>query len=329
VLNQRNELEYSIVQRTKALTQKNNALEQTNHQLNSVKQELQYSQDHLQDLIDEKTKELKEITLKAVQAKNTSDQANQTKSEFLANMSHELRTPMHAILSFSNFGVKKIETAPRDKLDSYFQSIHQSGQRLLLLLNDLLDLSKLESNKMNLFFEKNDLHAVIQYCINEQQLRLEERHITINTIVKTTQTRAIFDHMRLCQVVTNLLSNAINYSPEGGHIQINLTMDHSPLKTLSQPPSKVLRFQIKDQGIGIPDGECEAIFDQFIQSSKTKNGAGGTGLGLSICREIISHHNGVICAINNTPEPGALFEFTIPIEVNTEASQKPPNQQSI
>jgi len=324
VLNQRNQLEHLITQRTKEFTQKTEALEQADQQLDAVKQELQYNHDHLQDLINEKTKELKHITLIAVQAKNASDMANQAKSEFLANMSHELRTPMHAILSFSSFGVKKIKTATHEKLESYFQSIHQSGQRLLLLLNDLLDLSKLEANKMSLFFEKNDLYAVIKYCINEQKLRLEERRITIDSTVQTTQTSAIFDHMRICQVVTNLLSNAIHYSPEGGHIHICLSKDTVQLKKTAQQPCEVLRFQIKDQGIGIPDNEFEAIFDKFIQSSKTKNGAGGTGLGLSICREIISHHGGVIHATNNTPLPGALFEFMIPVE----ATQNPANQQS-
>ncbi len=323
VLDQRDQLEYLITQRTKEFTQKTEALKQADQQLNLVKQELQYNHDHLQDLINEKTKELKYITLKAVQAKNTSDIANQTKSEFLANMSHELRTPMHAILSFSNFGVKKIQTATREKLENYFQSIHQSGQRLLLLLNDLLDLSKLEANKMSLFFEKNDLYAVIKYCINEQKLHLEERHITIDSHVQTTQTSAVFDHMRLCQVVTNLLSNAIHYSPEGGHIHICLSKDSVRLKNMAQQPCEVLRFQIKDQGIGIPDNELEVIFDKFIQSSKTKNGAGGTGLGLSICREIITHHGGVLHATNNTPLPGALFEFMIPVK----ATHHRPNQQ--
>jgi len=314
VLDQRDQLEYLITQRTKEFTQKTEALKQADQQLNLVKQELQYNHDHLQDLINEKTKELKHITLKAVQAKNASDIENQTKSEFLANMSHELRTPMHAILSFSNFGVKKIQTATREKLENYFQSIHQSGQRLLLLLNDLLDLSKLEANKMSLFFEKNDLHAIIKYCINEQKLRLEERHITIDIHVQTTQTSAIFDHMRLCQVVTNLLSNAVHYSPEGGHIHISLSKDTVRLKNRAQQPCEVLRFQIKDQGIGIPNNELKVIFDKFIQSSKTKNGASGTGLGLSICREIIAHHGGVLHATNNTPLPGALFEFMIPVE---------------
>jgi PAS domain S-box-containing protein len=232
-------------------------------------------------------------------------EAQRSKSEFLANMSHELRTPMHSILSFSQLGLKKIESADKEKLLKYFNRIETSGERLLVLLNDLLDLSKLESGRMDLELKTANLQLTLESCLNEQESQIADQKLRITTSFDR-DCIGTFDTVRINQVITNLLSNAIKFTPDGKSISITITTD----KLADRP---TLCFSIEDEGIGIPEGELEEVFDKFIQSSKTKTSAGGTGLGLSICKEIISSHHGKIWAKHGA-HGGTIFKFTIPLD---------------
>ncbi len=247
-------------------------------------------------------------------AKNIAEQANQTKSEFLANMSHELRTPMHAILSFSTFGVKKLEKVPLAKLGEYFQRIQDSGERLMILLNDLLDLAKLESGRMEYTFSKTDLVITFDSCAKELEALLKKHSVTLHLLPVECETLGFFDSQRIRQVISNLLSNAIKFTPEGKSIFLSIVEDTLPtgLRKEDEGQCRALRLVVRDEGIGIPENEFEDVFNKFIQSSKTKSGAGGTGLGLAICKEIIEAHHGRIWA-KNTVDGGAVFSFIIPI----------------
>lgn len=242
--------------------------------------------------------------------------SNRTKSEFLANMSHELRTPMHAILGFSSLGSSKVESASSEKIASYFSRINESGQRLLGLLNDLLDLSKLEAGRMNFEFSENDLQATVANIVEELRPLFRDRLLTIDIEPAGIDTTAIYDDEKISQVVRNLLSNAIKFSPEGRSVMIHFyqaTLNFCDNQS-SSAEIPAVSVSIWDQGTGIPEDELEIVFDEFVQSSKTEHGAGGTGLGLSISKEIIKRHGGIIKAGNASGESGAIFTFTLPFK---------------
>jgi len=239
-------------------------------------------------------------------SKLAAESANQAKSEFLANISHELRTPLHGILSYATFGRKKYQTADPEQLLEYFQTIEQSGQVLLDLVTDLLDLAKLEAGKKVWNFAPVDLYSLILATMNEVRALAGERELTLRSPRADSETDLVADGPQIAQVLRNLLSNAIKFSPAGSAITIELERNN-----------RFMTVSVRDQGVGIPEEELETVFDKFIQSSKTKSGAGGTGLGLAICREIIQAHHGAIWA-ENAPDGGAIFTFRLPLPPSTD-----------
>ena len=245
-------------------------------------------------------RELKQQATELIQARVAAETANEAKSVFLANMSHELRTPLHGILGFARRGLKRGSTASPERLQSYFVQIDQSGERLLTLLNDLLDLAKLEAGKMRFVFEPTDLRILLSTVVDEFRSLLHERHLTIESRVPDDVPHIPLDPGKIMQVVRNLLSNAVKFSPPNSTITLALQVEAQDVLVI-----------VYDQGSGIPVAELHTVFDKFVQSSTTMTGAGGTGLGLSISREIIMAHDGRIWA-ENRPEGGALFCFTLP-----------------
>ena len=247
-----------------------------------------------------------------------SDQANQVsraKSEFLANMSHEMRTPMHAILGFSDLGANKSASISREKLQGYFLRINESGQRLLNLLDALIELSNLEAGRMHFHTSKNDMRSTIDSVIAQMRPMLDERSIKVDILSKVDVTMAHYDNEKLMQVIENLISNALKFSPADRVISIVIEGARLPPVTpgAEHEDRPALAVSVTDQGTGIADNELESIFDKLAQSSKKAARTGDAGLGLSICKEIIQHHNGIIEARNNDTR-GATFTFTIPVE---------------
>ncbi|MBI1394862.1 MAG: PAS domain S-box protein [Betaproteobacteria bacterium] len=274
----------------------------------NIEAELRDHRDHLRELVSARTRELEA-------ALETAETANRANSEFLANMSHELRTPMHAILSFASLGASRSQSpdTPPERLNGYFARIDQSGRRLLRLLDDLLDLSKLEAGRMQYDFAEQDLCAVAAGVMAEMEQIARDRSIRLVLHPPTTRCMAWFDRHRIEQVIRNLLSNALKFTPAGRQVSLDTQLATMPTRSCCDDEHDVpaVTIRVTDEGIGIPDGELELVFDKFIQSSTTRSGAGGTGLGLPICREIARAHCGEIHA-EHAGGGGTTFVLTIP-----------------
>lgn len=255
-----------------------------------IERELFQYSNRMTELVDQKTAEL-------IIARDDALAAVNAMSSFLSNMSHELRTPLHGILSFASFGIKKYQRVSAEKLCLYFTDIHDSGTILLGLINNLLDLSKLRAGKMVYDYQLAHLDPLVQEVLHEMRILSNERRIRVDFSGGTKSNEIVMDKTKIAQVIRNLLSNAIKFSPDNSVINITTIPD----------TNGGLCLQISDQGLGIPQQECELIFDAFTQSSKTQTNAGGTGLGLPICREIIEQgHGGKISACNGI-DIGAVF----------------------
>ncbi len=266
-----------------------------------VEEELTKHRNHLEELVAEQTADLRI-------AKEKAEEANRSKSEFLANMSHELRTPMHGILSFAQLGITKMDRLSPEKLQSYFTKIEISGKRLLSLLNNLLDLSQMEAGKTVYHMSDNNLLLITNLVIASYKDLLTDKNQVIEISNPEFETKLVCDQFRIGQVIHHLISNASKFSDDGKKIGISFAKETLNDGNEDKPAFKLI---IKDQGVGIPEEELDTVFNKFIQSSRTKTGAGGIGLGLAICNEIIKSHNGSIKA-ENLPEGGAAFSIILP-----------------
>ncbi|MBU1234225.1 MAG: PAS domain S-box protein, partial [Proteobacteria bacterium] len=228
-----------------------------------------------------------------IQAMKAAQAASQAKSEFLANISHELRTPMHGILGYARLGQKRTDIVSKAKLNEYFSVITESGSRLMALLNNLLDFSRLEAGKMRYSMNKTDLIPRIHQVVYELTPLAAEKQISFQINSVEGKAPAYCDQEKIVQVLRNLMSNAIKFSFEGKEITISCK-EIRDRNGFSQQKISVINI-----GIGIPEDELASIFEKFIQSSATKSGAGGTGLGLAICSQILDDHNSKIWAENS------------------------------
>ncbi len=250
------------------------------------------------------TREIIARNKKLAEAKCVAESADRAKSEFLANISHELRTPLHGILSYAKFGVDEAATAERSELHEFFHHVNHCADNLLHLVNDLLDLSKLEAGRMSFEFQRVDLGNLIEVVVDEFRSFGAEQKVTICYQEPEATIAANVAPDRIQQVVRNLLSNAMKFSPPEGRIDVEL-----------RPFGETFLLCVGDEGPGIPPDELDAVFDKFVQSSKTKSHKGGTGLGLAICREIVGGHNGRIWVENNAGA-GCTFCCELPMATN-------------
>ena len=271
---------------------------------NSMMTQIEEANNTLEHKVKERTLELETAMIQA-------EASNRAKTEFLRNMSHEFRTPLHAMNSFSGYGLKEAQTASRDELYGYFQRIASGTQRLLKLVEGLLSLAKLESGKESFTLSKSNLQQVVQAVVAEEQSLLNDKHIRTQIITNNVDTDLVFDHDKMVQVVTNITGNAIKFTPENKTITYAFTPCQLPMPGNDGITRPGISLAIMDEGIGIPEEELNTVFNKFVQSSRTKTGAGGTGLGLSIAMNIVKAHDGMI-TVKNNPEGGTTFTVSLP-----------------
>lgn len=237
-----------------------------------------------------------ERDLDLVKKKEQAESANRAKSDFVVCMSHELRTPMHAILNFAEMGKKKTNNEINENIYKYFSRIEESGDRLLSLINDLLDLTKLESGKVDFKFSPTDLKLSVDEVINELESLIKAKNLKVKISNKVKNTEVLCDKTMMARVLINLLSNAIKFSPEGA--LINIELSEYPLEVEDSKTIKGINISMQNTGQHIPEDELEVIFDKFTQGSSNNSTIKGSGVGLSICREIVISHHGKIWAEN-------------------------------
>ncbi|HYM49249.1 MAG TPA: response regulator [Candidatus Limnocylindrales bacterium] len=236
--------------------------------------------------------------------------ANRLKSEFLANVSHELRTPLSAIIGFSQILLDGIDGPLTEEQQQDIAQVNKSGQSLLNLINQILDLSKIEAGKMELSTERVDLPELVASVLDAIRPLAMEKGLRIDARLPVDLPPCDADPVRLKQIFINLLSNAVKFT-ERGHIEI-----------WAQPSGRMMRIAVRDTGIGISPESQKVIFDEFVQGdgSSTRR-HGGTGLGLSIVRRLVEMHGGAITVISEAGM-GSTFTFTVPMWAAAPAAPK-------
>ncbi len=238
------------------------------------------------------------------------ERANQLKSEFLASMSHELRTPLHTIIGFSELLAEGVEGTLNEKQSRFVRHVHQDALHLLELINDVLDLSKIEAGRLELQLEPFDSVEVIEDALGAIHPMAEAKHIvTANRIRGPLPVFA--DRVRFREILNNLLSNAVKFTPEHGNVWIER----------EAAPEDLVCFSVGDTGIGIAMEDRDAVFDTFRQVAATTRGVReGTGLGLAIVKRLVEMHGGTI-NLESEKGKGSRFIFTLPVSRQARTDQ--------
>ncbi len=238
------------------------------------------------------------------QAKITAETASRTKSDFLSNMSHELRTPLNAVIGFSEVLRDEAFGPLNDKQKEYINDVLESGKHLLSLINDILDLSKVEAGKMELELSEFDLRLFLQNCLTLIKEKAMKHSITLSCEVADDIVSITADERKMKQVIFNILSNATKFTPDGGEIGILARKENK---------NEVL-ISIRDTGIGIEEKDRGKIFSEFeqIDSAYSRQYA-GTGLGMPLTKKLIELHGGKIWFESKGEGKGTTFFFTLPM----------------
>jgi signal transduction histidine kinase len=245
--------------------------------------------------------ETKQWALELEEAKNLADDANRAKTLFLANMSHELRTPLTAIIGFGEILKDQIIGPISSEQNDAIEEILQAGEYLTNLIEDLLDLSKIETGKMELQLEEFQICDIITKCLRLFKDKASAHSLTLHCDIPENIDPIFADERRIYQVILNLLSNAVKYTPDGGQIGINLV-----------DAEEEIRITIWDTGIGIGADDIPKLFHLFhrIDSNSTKN-IPGTGLGLNYSKKLVEMHGGMIW-VESELGKGSRFTFSLP-----------------
>lgn len=256
--------------------------------------------------------EQKRVELELNEARAVAESASQTKSDFLASMSHEIRTPMNAIMGIADL-LAQTKLSPQQ--DKYVQIFRRAGDNLLNLINDILDLSKVEASQLELERTSFDLIEQIEIVMEMVAARAQQKGLGLSCeIAPDVPKKVIGDPTRLRQVIMNLLGNAIKFTASGT-VSLQVEPDLDPLLPTA------LRFSVEDTGIGIPGDTLPRVFERFTQAdSSTTRRFGGSGLGLTISKRLVELMDGRIW-VESKVEHGSTFSFVVPLEVETNETQ--------
>jgi diguanylate cyclase (GGDEF)-like protein/PAS domain S-box-containing protein len=280
----------------------------------------------LKKAIEEKTKEIGDLkrNLEKKVLKRTEElgkinreleYANQLKSRFIANMSHELRTPLNSIIGFSDVLLDSTFGVLSENQERYIRNIYSSGRHLLELINNVLDIAKIEAGKYEMVYETFLVDDIIGEVINIMKTLAENKFIEIMTSIGEGITTITADRVKLKQILYNLLSNAIKFTPEGGMVKVDVARGQNFDKPHARSATELefIRFSVSDTGIGISPEDKERIFDEFEQANASLSGKyGGVGLGLALTKKLVELHGGNITVESNLGE-GSTFIFQIPV----------------
>ena len=264
---------------------------------------LQASHAELEQKVEERTQELQVALEQLAEKTRELEVASKHKSEFLANMSHELRTPLNAIVGFSQVLKQKLFGEVNEKQDEYLDDILSSADHLLSLINDILDLSKVEAGQVELEVAAFSLREALERGIVMVRERATKNGIALQLELDPSVDLVDGDERRIRQVVFNLLSNAVKFTPEGGRVEVAAARVNGEV-----------RISVADTGPGISLHDRERIFQEFQQASSTNGGQRpeGTGLGLALSKKLVELHGGRIW-VDSELGAGSTFMFTIPI----------------
>ncbi|MDR1686206.1 MAG: response regulator [Desulfovibrio sp.] len=244
-----------------------------------------------------------EMDHKLIKAREEALAGTQAKSEFLSNMSHEIRTPMNAIIGMTAIGLGSADITRKDYA---FEKIEEASTHLLGVINDVLDMSKIEANKLEISPAPFNFEKMLRKVVDVVNFRIEEKQQNFNVILgRGIPGTVIGDDQRLAQVLANLLSNAVKFTPENGSIRLSASLEHEEADTCT------VKFAVADTGIGISAEQQARLFSSFQQAeSSTSRKFGGTGLGLAISKRIVEMMDGRIW-IESEPGKGSTFFFTV------------------
>jgi signal transduction histidine kinase len=258
----------------------------------------------LEQRVLDRTNELRETNLRLLAA-------DRSKNQFLANMSHELRTPLNSIIGFSSVLIDATRGLLQPRLHRFLENIHTAGNHLLQLINDILDLSKIEAGKMELRADVFDLRETIAAVERVMRGVAAEAKVQIVSRIDPALPKVRLDEGRLKQILFNLLSNAVKFSVPNGVVGVNcrrVAREESPIAF------DTVRIDVSDEGIGIPTDELEQIFAEFYQTEEGRRmRRGGTGLGLSLTRNFVELHHGRI-DVQSSPGAGTTFTLYLPLD---------------
>jgi signal transduction histidine kinase len=250
-----------------------------------------------------------------LKAKSVAESASKAKSEFLANMSHELRTPLNHIIGFTEILIEGSLGTLSEIQAEYLSDVLDSSKHLLSLINDILDLSKVESGKLELNSSDIDLELLIENSLVMIKEKALKHGISLNTRYENPPDRFRADERKLKQILYNLLSNAIKFTPDGGDITVSVEQLEDTVISDTEFHRGSVIISVQDTGIGIVKDNLDRVFNPFEQiDSSTNRHAEGTGLGLALTRKLVHLHDGKIWAESEGENRGSTFKFILPMK---------------